>query len=85
MIFIILKNKKTAVLGMGQPPSVFEKMLRDCCRHQKFIHKCFRIHYSAVIFVSQINNMKKILLLVLVTFSFGSLGFAQDFSFDELV
>ena len=29
--------------------------------------------------------MKKILLLVLVTFSFGSFGFAQEFSFDELV
>ena len=31
------------------------------------------------------KNMKKILLAVLITFSFGSFSFAQDFSFDELV
>ncbi len=29
--------------------------------------------------------MKRILLAVLITFSFGSFSFAQDFSFDELV
>lgn len=55
---------------------------------QKKLPEYYTIPAIAIIFVHiifiKINNMKKIVLLVLISFSCISLGFGQGFSFDEL-